>query len=202
MNCRNYKYEIIDAFKLSKDLAYYCEKRKIFQKDFFYQLGISVSTISNSVNNITQGKAKRDGINLDDYEYCSKYGMMQVSYLKSICMEAGLNYEDYVVKKKQIKKLNAITAAELLSEDDKPEINIYDKIDKIIMQLENGNGIQENILNDMVTLSDMVKCISNLASKVNGITMLIESIGRIEVQNMEYLKEIKDGIEKLNEKWN
>lgn len=196
MNCRNYKYEIIDAFKLGKDLADYCKKRKIFQKDFFNQLGISSNTINNSVNNISQGKATRDGINLDDYEYCIKYGMMQMSYLKSICMMSGLNYEDYVVKKKQIKKLNAITAAELLSGEDKPEINIYDKIDEIIMQLENGSGIQEN------TLNDMVMGISSLASRVSNINTLIESVGRIQAQNMEYLKEIKDGIEKLNEKWN
>ena len=172
------------------------KKRKIFQKDFFNQLGISSNTINNSVNNISQGKATRDGINLDDYEYCIKYGMMQMSYLKSICMMSGLNYEDYVVKKKQIKKLNAITAAELLSGEDKPEINIYDKIDEIIMQLENGSGIQEN------TLNDMVMGISSLASRVSNINTLIESVGRIQAQNMEYLKEIKDGIEKLNEKWN
>ena len=163
MNCKNYKYEIIDAFKLGKDLADYCEKRKIFQKDFFNQLGISSNTISNSVNNISQGKATRDGVNLDDYEYCSKYGMMQVSYLKSICMMSGLKYEDYVVKKKQIKKLNAITAAELLSEDNKSEINIYDKIDEFILA--------------------------------------INTLGSIQAQNMEYLKEIKDGIDKLNDKW-
>ena len=111
-------------------------------------------------------------------------------------MMSGLNYEDYVVKKKQIKKLNAITAAELLSGEDKPEINIYDKIDEIIMQLENGSGIQEN------TLNDMVMGISSLASRVSNINTLIESVGRIQAQNMEYLKEIKDGIEKLNEKWN
>ena len=121
--------------------------------------------------------------------------MMQVSYLNAICMMSGLKYEDYVVKKKQINKLNAITAAELLSEDNNSENKYCDKIDEIIMQLENGNGIQENILNDMVM------CISNLASRVNNITTLIESLGSIQAQNMEYLKEIKDGIDKLNDKW-
>ena len=35
MNCRNYKYEIIDAFKLGKDLADYCKKKKNIPERFF-----------------------------------------------------------------------------------------------------------------------------------------------------------------------
>ena len=39
-------------------------------------------------------------------------------------------------------------------------------------------------------------------AKIDDIISAIEALGRIQVQNMEYLKGIKDGIEKLNEKWN
>ena len=39
-------------------------------------------------------------------------------------------------------------------------------------------------------------------TKIDEIISAIEALGRIQIQNMEYLKEIKDGIDKLNEKWN
>ena len=39
-------------------------------------------------------------------------------------------------------------------------------------------------------------------AKIDEIISAIEALGRIQIQNMEYLKEIKDGIDKMNEKWN
>ena len=38
-------------------------------------------------------------------------------------------------------------------------------------------------------------------AKIDEIISDIEALGRIQIQNMEYLKQIKDDIDKLNEKW-
>ncbi len=189
MRKNRYQLYVINVDKLRKDVTGYCEKKGIFLKDFYESIGMANNILSNSLQNATRNSY---GFDFAQYEDCENYGLMQKSYLSAICLTARLNTEDYICKeKKPTKKLNSISAKDLV-EGNYPGA----KIDEIIAQLEKGNGIQENILNDMAM------CISNLASRVNNITAFIESMGRIQTQSMEYLKEIKDGIDKMNEKWN
>lgn len=188
MRKNRYQLYVINVDKLRKDVTVYCEKKGILLKDFYESIGMANNILSNSSANATRNSS---GFDFTKYEDCENYGLMQKTYLSAICSTARLNAEDYICKEKEpTKKLNSISAKDLVERNYPGE-----KIDEIITQLEKLNGIQENILNDVVI------CISNLASRVNNITTLIESIGRVQAKNMEYLKEIKDGIDKLNDKW-
>lgn len=108
---------------------------------------------------------------------------------------------------KKPQRLNAISAYNLLNEDRQGNNNeviasienlsnvllgmscdFASRTGRIENELSTQTGTQENILNDMV------KCFANLNSKIND-------IGKIQVQNMEYLKQIADGIQLLNDKW-
>lgn len=185
-------YVLIDNNKLRKDVE--MRNREIGDGVALSER-LDANGIGNAVFANAIAKFKRDcyskKIDVNRYEECEQPSMMPLIALNSLCLLFQLNKDDYILRfKSEIKSIKAITAKDLVDGN-------YDgaKIDEIITNLEKGNGIQENILNDMVM------GVSSLASRVSNITTLIESIGRMQAQNMEYLKEIKDGIEKLNEKW-
>lgn len=127
-----------------------------------------------TINNIVRN-AKTNTICADfgEYEFCEKFGIISDMCLKLICLKMGKCEEEYIAKKKKQTALKAVTASELLAED----------------------STTENILNDMV------QGFSNVVSTMRDIRTLIENLCRIQTQNTEYLKDINDGIEKLNDKW-
>ena len=185
-------YVLIDNNKLRKDVE--MRNREIGD-------GVSMSErldrngIGNAVFANAVSKFKRDcyskKIDLNKYEKCENPSMMPLIVLNSLCLLFKLNKDDYILKfKSEIKSIKAITAKDLIEGN-------YDgaKIDEIITNLEKGNGIQENILNDLVA------CFSNITSRINDITTSIETLSSIQSREVEYLSAILDGIDKLNEKW-
>ena len=185
-------YVLIDNNKLRKDVE--IRNREIGDGVSMSER-LDVNGIGNAVFANATAKFKRDcyskKIDLNRYEKCENPSMMPLIALNSLCLLFGLNKDDYILKfKSEIKSIKAITGKDLVDGN-------YDgaKIDEIITNLEKGNGIQENILNDMVM------CISNLASRVNDITTSIETLSRIQSREVDYLSAMLDGIDKLNEKW-
>lgn len=95
---RTSKYEIIDAGKLKFDVKSYCEHNKIRQCDFYDDLGIGKSPISNAVRTAEKNVSN---IDFSRYEKCEEYGYIQKIFLTGICSYAGLNMNDYIVKRKE-----------------------------------------------------------------------------------------------------
>lgn len=157
MKKNRYQLYVINVDKLRKDVTVYCEKKRIFLKDFYESIGMANNILSNSSANAIRNSS---GFDFTKYEYCENYGLMQKTYLSAICSTARLNTEDYICKEKEpVNKLNSTSAKDLV------EVNYPgEKIDEIISA--------------------------------------IEALGDILTKRMEYIKEIKDGIDKLNEKWN
>ena len=95
---RTSKYEVIDAGKLKFDVKNYCKNNGTRQCDFYDEIGIGKSPLTNAVHT-----AKRNTSNIDfsRYEKCEEYGYIQRVFLMGICSYAGLNIDDYIVKEKK-----------------------------------------------------------------------------------------------------
>ena len=168
-------------------------------------------------NSLTAFDRNKD-IDVTLYEDCDKKGLMSELRLFSICNLFGLNGDEYILKLKEE------TTNEIKSDESLEKLRKYIKdknlIDKFIEQVEK---IYHNTTNtDMHTMqvlalltekadrldqwyklfSEQLGQIDSNTYQIKKLNEAVEKLGRIEAQNMEYLKEIKDGIEKLNEKWN
>lgn len=148
--------------------------------DFCVRNGIKIQEFYDSIgigtatiyNTVRNAEQNTIGVDFSEYEFCEKFGLISDMCLKLICLRMGKDESEYIAKKKP-KELKAVTAAELLAED----------------------TTAEDIRNDMLQgFASVVRYICELGT-------LIEKLGKIQAQNMEYLLQIKDGIEKLNDKW-
>lgn len=137
----------------------------------FYE-SIGMSTAT--INNIIRN-AETNTICADfcEYEFCEEFGIISDMCLKLICLKMGKDEKEYIAKKKKQTPIKSVTCAKRPAED----------------------CTTENLLNDMVL------GFTNVISVMRDIRTHIETLGRAQAQSMEYLKEIKDGIDKLNEKW-
>ena len=107
-------------------------------------------------------------IDIKEYEYCEKYGLLAPFRFKCLCECFGLNEDDYRIKKRQNNESCA---------DDKPDKH------------------QEEV---NACACDNQKVID----KLDELITTINKLGNIQMQNMEYLKSIKDGIQTMNDKYN
>ena len=145
-------------------------------------------------NSLTAFDKNKD-IDVTLYEDCDKRGLMSELRLFAICNLFGLNGDEYILKLKKNKTTNKDGCSfrdirNGMSQTEKDIMNINVKVGAILNALCKFSGKFEG------------ECLLQTNKKVEALGKAIEKLGRIEAQNMEYLKEIKDGIEKLNEKWN
>lgn len=175
--------------------------------------------IGNAVfaNSLTALERNKD-IDLTLYEDCDKKGLMSGLRFFALCNLFNLDSDEYILK------LKKKTANEIKSDESLEKLRKYIKdknlIDKFIEQVEKIYHSTTNT--DMHTMqvlalltekadrldqwyklfSEQLCQIDSNTYQIKKLNEGVEKLGRIEAQNMEYLKEIKDGIEKLNEKWN
>lgn len=147
-----FRYDVKNAHERSADILPLGKR--------LFELGLGQNVFSNARQTVERR------VDVSMYEDGILYGAIKPLYMRVVCEYYSLNMDDYKAKEK-VKKLNAVTAAELLSEDEYCQSDIIVKIDELI----------------------------------SAINALGRTFGRIQAQNMEYLKDIKDGIDKLNDKW-
>ena len=197
MKTINERYSVIDFGRFDKDI-------KKANSEFSDGLGYSVRIQNAGIAPSTYLTAKINAKDTDfsEYEHCEQYGIIQTVYFNVICNTFNLNRNAYIVKKKPVTaEIKETEVADISIDVIKKSIDYISnillgmscdfasRIGKVNTELSTQGGIQENILNDMVN------CFASLNSKIND-------IGKIQVQNMEYLKQISEGIQKINDKYN
>ena len=175
---------------------------------------IGSATFANSLTAFDRNK----DIDVTLYEDCDKKGLMSELRLFAICNLFGLNGDEYILKLKKNtgNKLKSNEPEEKIREymGDK---NIVDRIIESAEIIQNNTGNNDMHAMQILALltekadrldqwyklfSEQLGQIDSNTYQIKKLNEAVEKIGRIEAQNVEYLKEIKDGIEKLNEKWN
>ena len=143
------------------------------------KLGISQSTLSNSLRNAERGTG---GFDLSLYDDSVKYGTMQRVYMLAICNEMGLSIDDYIAVKKPAQNSNN------LNDIDMDFKNI------VVAGLKSVNEYNKTIVS-------LIPDITELISKNNdGIARLIASLVKVEYQNRDILASISSDIKAQGEK--
>ena len=191
---RTSKYEVIDAGKLKFDVKNYCKNNGTRQCDFYDEIGIGKSPLTNAVHT-----AKRNTSNIDfsRYEKCEEYGYIQRVFLMGICSYAGLNIDDYIVKEKAIFETSPAT--------DKKDIEqvAINFCGKAILQELNYMGKTINSMKEwQVGIQNTSVSLCHIDKKLDTLIDAINTLGKVAAQNMEYLKNIADGIQTMNDKYN
>ena len=74
MRKSRYQLYVINVEKLRKDVEQYCERNRMYMKDFYAHIGMCSNILSNSVSNLVNNK---QGFDLSQYEYFEKRGLIQ-----------------------------------------------------------------------------------------------------------------------------
>lgn len=192
---RTSKYEVIDAGKLKFDVKNYCKHNKIRQCDFYDEIGIGKSPLSNAVHT---AENNADNIDFSRYEKCEEYGYIQKVFLMGICSYAGLNIDDYIVKEKVIIEASSATDKKNIEQD--VIINFYSKA--ILKELNHIGKAINSMKEWQVGIQNTSVSLSHIDEKLDTLIDTMNALGRVEAQNMEYLKNIADGIQTMNDKYN
>ena len=181
---------LIDADKLAKDVRIANDKsgNGMTIKERLRPLGISPSAISNSKRDLFS--MGRDVV-LVDYPENSGYGAIKQLYLTAICNEFGLVASNYIPQKKPQPQPEPQPQAE-----SKLSLDIKKFYKDIILHIGYIEGSIERI-NTRQRDSDkeLIEAMQSLADKV-------DDLGKAQVQCMEHLKSIADGIQTMNDKYN
>lgn len=178
----NNNYILFDYDKFTKDI-----KRVDFERNgkvnigkiLEGKLGISQSTLSNSIRNAKRGTG---GFDLSLYDNDVEYGSMQRVYMLAICNEMGLNIDDYIAVEKPAQNAN--------------NLNDIDMDFKNIVVA----GIKD-IRECNKTITSIIPDITELISKNNdGIARLLASLVKVEYQNRDILASISSDIKAQGEK--
>ena len=199
---RTSKYEVIDAGKLKFDVKNYCKRNKIRQCDFYDEIGIGKSPLSNAVHT-----AENNASNIDfsRYEKCEEYGYIQKVFLIGICNYACLNIDDYIVKKKTNNKdkKSIKDVYDGMSQVEKDIMSIDVKVGGILNVLCKANGkFEDECLLQENRDESLSRYFLEVDKRVDALNEAVRTICKIEAQNMEYLKSIADGIQIMNDKYN
>lgn len=191
---RTSKYEVIDAGKLKFDVKSYCEHNRIRQCDFYDEIGIGKSPLSNAVHTAENNTSN---IDFSRYEKCEQYGYIQKIFLIGICNHAGLNIDDYIVKEKAIFETSPATDKKDIEQ---VAINFYSKA--ILQELHYMGKAIKSMKEWQVGIQNTSISLSHIDKKLDTLIDAINTLGKVEAQNMEYLKNVADGIQTMNDKYN
>lgn len=178
------KYVVIDYYKL--DRATKDANAELKKKD-----GITLSerleinylpstTIPNSRINANRYSDKSV---FDEYEYCV-YGLMNALYLNKICEVFSLKPEDYMAKKK------------------KKEDNESDLAEQAGQKLRDLQGLEKDVAVIRVKSDATFMMTQELLNQLIKITEHLEALGRVDLESVEQLKKISEGIKTMNDKYN
>lgn len=175
----SYLYVNIGEFK--KDLEKYCTDNCTYIKTFLKELGLNQNTLFNAVNNFKRNNMK---IDLNKYEKVESAGMIQKPYFDYICSVCNFDKEKYIIKMADKEQRMSDFPRDLIN--DKSIRNDLQDIKKIIQDEKEESG--------NYSLS--------IIQRIDKLEESLKSIGQIQTQNMEYLKNISEGIQRLNDKYN
>ena len=162
---------------------------KLAIKERLRPLGISPSAISASKRDLFS--MGRDVV-LVDYPENSGYGAIKQLYLTAICNEFGLVASDYIPQKKP--QPEPQPQAESRPQELSLDVKKFYK--DIILHIGYIEGSIERI-NTRQRDSDktLIEAMQSIADKV-------DDLGKVQMQCMEHLKSIADGIQTMNDKYN
>ena len=174
-------YLYVNIGELKKDLQKYCTDNCTYIKTFLRELGMNENTLFNATKNYERNNMNLD---LDKYEKVESAGMIQKPYFDYICSVCNFDKEKYIIKKIDKKQHVSDLTKDLVS-----------------------RAIIENELQDIkkiITDEKEASCNYSLAiiQRIDKLEESLKSIGQIQTQNMEYLKNISEGIQRLNDKYN
>lgn len=105
--------------------------------------------------------------------------MINALYFDKICSIYSLNKDDYIVKKKEKCVVN-----------------------REVSELRNLQGLERDVAFIRVKTDAMCIEIHEISGKIDKLTEYMSSLGRIDLESIEYLKKIADGIKTMNDKYN
>ena len=184
---------LIDADKLARDVRIANDKsgNGMTIKERLRPLGISPSAISNSKRDLFS--MGRDVV-LVDYPENSGYGAIKQLYLTAICNEFGLVASNYIPQKKPQPQPEPQPQTESKQQELSLDVKKFYK--DMLLHIGYIEGSIERI-NTRQRDSDkeLIEAMQSLADKV-------DDLGKAQVQCMEHLKSIADGIQTMNDKYN
>lgn len=184
---------LIDADKLARDVRIANDKsgNGMTIKERLRPLGISPSAISNSKRDLFS--MGRDVV-LVDYPENSGYGAIKQLYLTAICNEFGLVASNYIPQKKPQPQPEPQPQTESKPQELSLDVKKFYK--DMLLHIGYIEGSIERI-NTRQRDSDnaLIEAMQSIADKV-------DDLGKVQMQCMEHLKSIADGIQTMNDKYN
>ena len=182
---------LIDADKLARDVRIANDNsgNGMTIKERLRPIGISPSAISNSKRDLFS--MGRDVV-LVDYPENSGYGAIKQLYLTAICNEFGLVASDYIPQKKPQPEPQPQTE----SNPQELSLDVKKFYKDMLLHIGYIEGSIERI-NTRQRDSD-----KTLIEAMQSLTDKVDDLGKAQVQCMEHLKSIADGIQTMNDKYN
>ena len=184
---------LIDADKLARDVRIANDKsgNGMTIKERLRPLGISPSAISNSKRDLFS--MGRDVV-LVDYPENSGCGAIKQLYLTAICNEFGLVASNYIPQKKPQPQPEPQPQTESKPQELSLDVKKFYK--DMLLHIGYIEGSIERI-NTRQRDSDnaLIEAMQSIADKV-------DDLGKVQMQCMEHLKSIADGIQTMNDKYN
>lgn len=138
---------------------------------------------------------------INDYPSYDGYGVMKIFKFNAICDLFKLKKDKYIPKKIELP----------IKVNDKPVYATKGCLDvnndniRLRILLEDVSCIKKD-LNEFKEykygIQNSSVCLSHIDNKLDTLIKAINTLGKVEAQNMEYLKNIADGIQTMNDKYN
>lgn len=155
-------------------------------------IGASLATLYDSKRNLKSNG--RESI-LADYPKYDGYGVIRVISFNGICDLFKLKKEKYIPKKLE-------TPVEANDGHVPATKNTIESERILLQEVKDIKGIVNNFKEWSVGIQNSSVCLSLIDGKLDNLIEAINTLGRVQAESMEYLKNISDGIQTMNDKYN